>query len=145
MSDIRYKVWLAKTGRKTMTSTPKLQTLQPTSESFIEHVKRAHYQAYIWRSSMEQNFVALDPDTVGWVRDEKTKSLLPKTLPQGMAAAPNEILEMIHCGCSTEPFCSPKRCGCASAQLGCSIFCACEGTTVGKHWRTFWVGTTFCK
>ncbi|KAG0729036.1 hypothetical protein GWK47_031207 [Chionoecetes opilio] len=39
----------AKTG-KGYTSTPKLDSLPPTSEAFEENVKRAHHQASIWRA-----------------------------------------------------------------------------------------------
>ena len=40
MSDVRYHVWSVKVGKKT-TASPKLQVLPPTTESFMENVKRA--------------------------------------------------------------------------------------------------------
>ena len=43
MSDIRYKIWTTKFGN-TSTSTPKRQALPPTTEAFMENVKRSHLQ-----------------------------------------------------------------------------------------------------
>jgi hypothetical protein len=52
MSDIRYKQWIAKLGRKNAASVSKLKTLPHTTEEFIENVKRAHFQTCIWRSGI---------------------------------------------------------------------------------------------
>ena len=41
MSDIRYKIWTTKFGN-TSTSNSKRQALPPTTEAFIENVKRSH-------------------------------------------------------------------------------------------------------
>ena len=49
MSNARLTAWAAKTG-KGQVSTPRLCSLPPTTEAFVENVKRAHHQASIWRS-----------------------------------------------------------------------------------------------
>ena len=43
MSEIRYDVWTARTGRRKVTTTPKLNALPPTTEAFEENVKRAPF------------------------------------------------------------------------------------------------------
>ena len=77
MSDIRYDVWLTKTGNKNVRKTPKLQSLPPTTESFFENVKRAHIQTCIWKSAMDAQPPDLDPTNFGWTKDERNKVLVP--------------------------------------------------------------------
>ena len=50
MSNARLTAWAAKTGKEQV-STPTLCSLPPTTEAFVENVKRAHHQATIWRSA----------------------------------------------------------------------------------------------
>ena len=47
MSDIRYKILTTKFG-STATSAPKIQALPPTTEAFVENVKRSHLQTGTW-------------------------------------------------------------------------------------------------
>ena len=47
MSDVRFAAWAKKVG-KSPALAPKLQALPPTTESFQETVKRAHYQTCVW-------------------------------------------------------------------------------------------------
>ena len=44
MTDVRYKVWVTKTGRKCACLLPKLKEIPPTLEAFKENTKRAHSQ-----------------------------------------------------------------------------------------------------
>ncbi|KAG1683171.1 Glutamate receptor U1 [Nymphon striatum] len=69
MPETRLKVWLSQTGKGS--STPKLCTLPPTTEAFKENVKRAHYQALVWRSLEAQNPPELDSTEYGWVKDDQ--------------------------------------------------------------------------
>ncbi len=54
MTDIRYKVWVSKTGRKSACLLPKLKVIPPTSQSFKENTKRAHFQACIWKAALDE-------------------------------------------------------------------------------------------
>ena len=49
MSQTRLLIWGKKNGKGHM-SAPNLAALPPTKEAFIENVKRAHFQVYLWRN-----------------------------------------------------------------------------------------------
>ena len=51
MSEARKMSWAAKVG-KGSTSTQHLNNLPPTTETFIENVKRAHIQACVWKHAL---------------------------------------------------------------------------------------------
>ncbi|KAG0719750.1 hypothetical protein GWK47_049874 [Chionoecetes opilio] len=95
MSSTRYEVWIGKTSKRKVTSIPKLKSLPPTSEAFEENVKRAHYQVCTWKAALEKNPPHLLPTDLGWEKDEATKSLLPITVPEGVALAPPDVLKVI--------------------------------------------------
>ena len=122
MSEIRYDVWTTRTGRRKVTTTPKLNALPPTTEAFEENVKRAHLQTCIWKAACDEDPPDMDPTRFGWSKDYRNKLLIPITVPSGVQPAPPEILQMIRCG---DQMCSTGRCRCASAQLACTIFCDC--------------------
>ena len=113
MTEARIKAWTAKTGRKTATKVPKLCSLPPTSEVFEENVKRAHFQCAIWRKALQEP-PNLDPTEYGWFRDEEAKSLQPVTLPLSKPPAPDYILRLVCCSCTSERLCHSSRCGCVA-------------------------------
>ena len=125
MSLTRLLVWGKKSG-KGYTSSPNLAALPPTREAFIENVKRAHLQAILWRTL--NPLPTTNPEDCGWQKDTDNKSLSPTMLPQNMSLAPDYILEMIRCGCRSDPPCNSKRCSCHVKGLACTIFCACYRT-----------------
>ena len=94
-----------KMGTKHITAAPELKTVPPTSETFKENVLRAHFQVAVWKSAPEPDPPSLDPKEYGWVHDEATKTLTPRTLPSDVALAPSEVLELLRCGCSTDEPC----------------------------------------
>ena len=49
MSQTRLLVW-GKKSEKDQSSSPNMTTLPPMREAFIENVKRAHFQAALWRA-----------------------------------------------------------------------------------------------
>ncbi|KAG0693094.1 hypothetical protein GWK47_027653 [Chionoecetes opilio] len=55
MSDIRYRNWISSMVRKSAASVHQLKTLPPTSGAFVENVKRAHFQACIWKSALTRH------------------------------------------------------------------------------------------
>ena len=61
MSDIWFEIWHRKISNKNITSAPALGTLPPTTESFLEHIKRSHLQCMIWLSSTMKEPPAADP------------------------------------------------------------------------------------
>ena len=107
-----YYVLVHKTFKARKTAPP-LQFLPPTDKSLKENVKRVHLQAMVWYATMKAGSSAVDPTLYGWRRDKLNKVLLPINLPESIAAAPDEVLNMVKCGCNP---CKPKRCLCASAR-----------------------------
>ena len=79
MSELRYSVWSTKMANQKLSSAPKLKSLPPTSDSFTEHVHRAHYQTMIWKSSLSNSPPAANPIHFGWTM--KDQALSPVTLP----------------------------------------------------------------
>ena len=105
--NMRLKVWASRTGRASATP-PKLCSLPPTTEAFVENVKRAHYQAIVWRSHEESNPPKLNRELFGWTKDEKRKTLRPTYLPHNTELAPKYIMRLIKCGCKSATPCSTR-------------------------------------
>ncbi|KAK3890902.1 hypothetical protein Pcinc_005201 [Petrolisthes cinctipes] len=126
MSDIRYRHWISRMGRKTAASVHQLKSLPPTSEALVENVKRAHFQACIWRAALTGEAPDMDPLENGWVLDDDFGGLIPVTLPPQTEIAPAAVMKLIQCRCSTETSCSTERCGCVASQISCSAFCHCQ-------------------
>ena len=135
MSDARIKLWTIKTGRKTASKIPKLCSLPPTTEAFVENVKRAHYQCAIWRRALQEP-PNLDPTEYGWVKHEETRSLQPVTLPPSKKPAPDYVLKLVCCSCASETPCHSKVCGCVTANLACTVFCHCQGSSICNNEQT---------
>ena len=136
MTDLRYTVWSKKMSNKKLTSAPDLKSLPPTTEAFNEHVYRAHFQAAVWRSSLDPDPPVLDPLHYGWSCSDGDNMVSPVALPPDVSPAPVEVLKLIKCGCSSSQPCLTSRCSCNSAQLSCSIFCACAGSAECRNQRT---------
>ncbi len=128
MTEARIKIWAARTGRKAASKIPKLCSLQPTSEAFEENVKRAHYQCAIWRRALQEP-LKLDPTAYGWFKDDERKALQPVMLPPSRLSAPDYVLKLVCCSCASEKPCHSSRCGCVAANLACTMFCHCQGST----------------
>jgi len=115
LSEVRVEMWSKKMGKKNITAAPELNTVPPTSEAFKENVLRAHFQVAVWKSVPEPDPPSLDPTEYGWVRDEVTKTLTPRTLPSDVTLAPPEVLELLRCGCSTDEPCRSQT------QVWCNL------------------------
>ena len=122
MSESRKMSWEAKVGNGS-TSTPQLNNLPPTTEAFIENVKRAHVQACVWKHALHSVPPLIDLLNHGLIRDTSTKSLQPRALPEDVPLAPENILKLIRCSCKTDTPCKTMRCRCASAKLTCTVCC----------------------
>ena len=120
-------------------SAPKLCSLPPTTEAFVENVKRAHYQVCQWMSASGGDLDSVDPRNYGFEEDTQNKMLLPVNISPGTAYAPDYILKLIRCGCGSTGAASPckgSKCSCTGSMLACTIFCNCGG---GKgHWKAHW-------
>ena len=75
-------------------------------------------------SALEMEPPAADPTNYGWSKEEGR--LIPVMLPHNVALVPDEVLQMIKCGCASKHPCSTGKCKCIVAQMSCSIFCNCH-------------------
>ena len=123
MTETRIKVWAKKHGQKKLRSL-NLASLPPTTASFIENIKRAHFQAIMWKN-VDNYPQFIDPEHFGWEKKEESKSLSPRYFQNSTKPAPDYILNLIRCGCKSEPPCSSKKCSCHQNGLACTNLCAC--------------------
>ena len=103
MSVVRYEVWRRKTGTGKLTQSFKLRTLPPSNSALEQNILRAHLQCAYWRSSLDSDPPLLDISKRGWIKDEKTKSLVPVMIEDGIKVAPDEMLKRISCKCPVKP------------------------------------------
>ena len=60
MSSFLYKVWVSRTRRNGASIFPKPRSLSPTTDALRENIKRAHFQACIWKAALQQDRPELD-------------------------------------------------------------------------------------
>ena len=106
---------------------PQLASLPPTNETFNENVARAHLQVAVGRNALQPDPPAIDPAAFVWSLVEGSKTLIPTAFPGDTPLAPDDLLKLVRCSCSSEITCKTQRCGCSSASLACSVFSACQG------------------
>ena len=126
LTGTRQKMWANKVGQS-VAGAPKLDSLPPTNEAFNENVARAHLQVAVWRDALQPDPPAIDPTAFRWSLEEGSKTLIPTTLPCDTPFAPDDLLKLVRCSCSSETQCKTQRCSCSSAILACSVLCACQG------------------
>lgn len=125
MTEIRQRLWAQKTGKST--TAPKLCSLPPTTEAFEQNVRRAHYRVCEWYNALTGDSPPLDPADYGWEKDDINKCLIPRNMKEGVPYAPEYILKLVRCGCTSQQPCKSGKCGCMGRQLPCTMFCACGG------------------
>ena len=126
MTEARIKLWNRRAMKKTARKAPPLCSLPPTTAAFKENVKRAHLQAAIWINATDDP-PNVDSTEYGWDRNDELKVLLPSTLPSSEKVAPEEVMKVLCCTCSSARPCFSQACGCHAAPLGCTAHCKCEG------------------
>ena len=126
MTEARIKLWNKRAMKNTARKAPPLCSLPPTTAAFKQNVKRAHLQAAIWIKATEDP-PNVDPTEYGWDRNDELKVLLPSTLPSSEKVAPEEVMKVLCCTCSSARPCFSKACSCYAAPLGCTEHCKCEG------------------
>ena len=94
-----------------LTSAPQLKSLPPTTHAFKQHVHHAHFQAAIWRSSLDPDPPALNPVEYGWSLNGSTQDLESVPLPYDVSPAPMDVLKLIKCVCASKRPCSTARSG----------------------------------
>jgi len=98
-----------------------MENIPPTSNAFLQHVKRSVYQAvHCWSHSLESQMPVFDPAEWGWCKDEDKWLPLWMTIPQ----VSQTCHELLHCSCKKG---CTARCKCVKASLPCTCLCQCDG------------------
>ena len=122
LESIRYNLFSKKVATAKSFVTP--ERLPPTSSSAEFHCLRVYFQIMIWTGKEK------DMDPLDWGWRLKDKQLLPVMTDK--IVAPEKLLKMIHCNCTTS--CSTRRCSCRGYGLSCTSACgscqitSCENT-----------------
>ncbi len=135
MTDCRQEQWAQKIGNSS--AAPKLCSLPPTTEAFEQNVRRAHHQVALWYSALGGDPPAMNAVEYGWESDDTNRRPIPRNMADGISYAPEHILKLVMCGCSSERPCKGGNCSCMGHQLVCTMFCACgSGSTCANPFRT---------
>jgi len=121
MSECGQWLWVQKTARSM--GAPKLCSLPPTTEAFVENMKRAYFQVVQWYAALDSDSPPLEPRDYGWEADGINKSL--SAVPAGVLLAPDYVHRLIRCGCESATACKSGNYRCTGQQIPCIIFCAC--------------------
>ena len=114
IDNLRYKLFCQKRAKN--------ESLPPTADSLLHHIKRANYQSLIWRKALVAEQMLDSPTGNGWEHD-KEGNLVPVLMNK--PTAPNAILEFVTCKCSKSS--CRKNCSCAKQELPCTEACLCLG------------------
>ena len=97
------------------------EKLQPTHGSFLNHVRRAHYQLFKWFSAAEALILVQNPRDYGW--DVKDGDFV--LLTSDILIAPKAVIDLVSCKCP-KGFCTTRQCGCVNSNNTCTQFCGCD-------------------
>jgi hypothetical protein len=81
---------------------------------------RANYQAYIWKHSIDGQFVAPTPNEHGWVIVDNKIDIVWMTKDP----APKPLLDLI--SCKTCKKCDTRCCPCKKKGFKCTDVCGCS-------------------
>ena len=87
LDELRYLLFCQKRQRS--------EALPPTSDSFIQHLKRSNYQVLVWRKSLVGNHDLPEPQCSGWKEEDGV--LCPILMTSN--PAPESIIELTTCNC----------------------------------------------
>ncbi len=124
---MRYSKWVEKSKANTMTAATDLKSFPPTFNAVRCNIKRAHYQCSIWKNVKVGSLNPLNVEQWGWTKDIANKCLDPVFIEPTTPIAPDSLLNLTFCGCSSAEPCSTKKCGCNKAGVLCGSLCKCKG------------------
>ena len=106
----------------------KPQALPPTRDALELHIRRCHYQAFVWKQACCQYPILPNPDGTGWMKVDGDQ-LVPRLMT--LDPIPKACKEIISCSCKSE--CTTLRCGCKRAKLFCTSVCGCTVNSEGNN------------
>ena len=102
--------------------TTDITKLPPCHDSAILHIRRANYQAAIWKRCLESEMEAPSPHGHGWVVHGSDISILWMS----QSHAPSKVLEIMKCSCKSTTPCCTKKCSCRQQGHHCMVVCKCN-------------------
>ena len=127
LTEARVLSWQRKMRRNVL-EPPKLKSLPPTQPTFNENVKRAHLAAAVMKHSLQPDPPPLVTTDCGWYKSEGFEVILPVSIPEGTAMAPEALIKLIKCGCKSADPCSKNHCTCRKTGLKCTFLCLCHAS-----------------
>ena len=95
------------------------EVLPPTSDALTQHIKRANYQAYVWRNALTAMQQLPPPECNGWC----IEGTILKPVLMTRDPAPRRLLELTTCQCRRS-MCR-ANCSCSGTGLPCTESCLC--------------------
>ena len=88
----------------------------------------AHLQVAIWKQPLQRTPPPImDPLTHGWTQREGSTSLTPNIVADDVIIAPDELIKMIKCSCSSATPCKYQHCKCHKVIITCTALYVCHG------------------
>lgn len=99
------------------------EKLPPTKDTLVQHIRRAHYQDTVWRSSLKSRQQLDSPIQNGWQRHADGTQLKP--LLTTIDPVPRTCVAIVSCGCKSARSCATTRCKCRKGEMICTPACSC--------------------
>lgn len=111
---------------RVMLSTSKIITVEnlpPSYPALLQHLKRCHWQTYVWYNAHKSIIEPLDLTTCGWRCEENV--VIP-VMFEGPSSL--ELLQKYFCNCSAKSTsCSQaESCTCFAQKIKCCPLCKCS-------------------
>ncbi len=97
--------------------------IPPTKDCLQLYMKRANFQAYLWKRGLEANFQQPSPEGHGWNIKDRVIDVHWMT----KEPAPKAVLECI--SCKSCKLCSTRKCPCKANGFSCTDSCGCNVQT----------------
>ena len=116
LDELRYTRFL-KASKRSLQSQVNMASLPPTSSASREHSLCVYFQLQLWLQTPRLNaVVSISAHEWGWERKDGVLYPIGSRKP----VAPDELLQMISCGCKTG---CGKSCSCRKSAVKCSVLC----------------------
>ena len=112
VNELRYKLFCKSKNLQS-------HQLPPTKAALTNHLRRANYQAFLWKQALETQIDQV-PDSHGWQLKEGQLEIYWTN----QAPAPHSVMELVCCGC--KGLCQTRRCSCVRNGLPCTEACTCQ-------------------
>lgn len=116
VNELRYKLFCKSKNLQS-------HQLPPTKAALKNHLRRANYQAFLWKHALEAQ-TDHAPNGHGWQLKEGQLEIYWTN----QAPAPDSVMELVCCGC--KGLCQTRRCSCVRNGLPCTEVCTCQDSCI---------------